>query len=274
MGSLIAAVASYAQARSLGGRWLLRMEDIDPPRERPGAAKAIEHDLIRFGLHSDKPTLYQSGRSAVYRQALQRLIDSGHAFACGCSRRHLGHGPIYPNTCSGGMPGDRTQRTWRIRTCGQFGFVDQVQGPFSQNLAVDVGAFIAWRADNLPAYQLAVVVDDEDQGITEVVRGCDLLDSTPRQIYLQRLLGLSTPRYLHLPVALNQQGSKLSKQTGARAIDPQQPIPALLAAWEFLGQSKPPKEACRSTQEFWCWAPARWSVRKVPTVSEIPINPV
>lgn len=269
MGSLIAALASFAQARHHGGRWLLRMEDIDPPRERPGAARAIEEDLKRFGMSPDGPTLYQSTRTAAYRLALHRLKASGHVFPCGCSRRHLGHGKLYPQTCSGGLPIGRTARSWRIRVSGCLGFRDLLQGEYRQDLASEVGPFILWRADGQPAYQLAVVVDDHFQRVSEVVRGSDLLESTPRQLFLQRLLGLPQPRYLHLPIALNEQGNKLSKQTGARPIDPQQPVPALLRAWSFLGQEPPPRAATASAEAFWRWAPARWQKDRIPAVTEI-----
>ncbi|MEM7708646.1 MAG: tRNA glutamyl-Q(34) synthetase GluQRS [Pseudomonadota bacterium] len=272
MGSLIAALASYAQARQQQGRWLLRMEDIDPPRERPGAAEAIEADLKRFGMSPDKPTLFQSTRTTAYQQALNRLKASGHVFPCGCSRRHLGHGHLYPQTCSGGLPPGRERRSWRVRVSGRYAFDDLLQGAYGQQLETEVGAFILWRADGQPAYQLAVVVDDYFQGITEVVRGSDLIGSTPRQLFLQRLLGLPQPAYLHLPVALNEQGNKLSKQTGARPIDPQQPMPALARAWSFLGQEEPPAEALTSPEAFWRWAPARWKANRIPAVTEIPAN--
>ncbi|MEM1090827.1 MAG: tRNA glutamyl-Q(34) synthetase GluQRS [Pseudomonadota bacterium] len=272
MGSLIAALASYAQARQQRGRWLLRMEDIDPPRERPGAAEAIEADLKRFGMSPDEPTLFQSTRTAAYQQALDQMKASGHVFPCGCSRRHLGHGHLYPQTCSGGLPPGRERRSWRVRVSGRYGFDDLLQGAYGQQLETEVGAFILWRADGQPAYQLAVVVDDHFQGITEVVRGSDLIGSTPRQLFLQRLLGLPQPAYLHLPVALNEQGNKLSKQTGARPIDPQQPMPALARAWSFLGQEKPPAEALTSPEAFWRWAPARWTIKLIPAVTEIPEN--
>lgn len=274
MGSLIAAVASYAQARAQHGRWLLRMEDIDPPRERPGAAQAIEEDLKKFGFEVDQPALYQSNRIAAYQRALERLKASGHVFHCGCSRRHLGHGKTYPNTCSGGLPPARVPRTWRIRVSGQVRFHDGVQGDGRQDLVTEAGAFILWRADGQPAYQLAVVVDDHYQAITEVVRGQDLLDSTPRQIFLQRLLGYPTPDYLHIPVAVNHLGDKLSKQTGADPIDPQQPLPALLRAWRFLGQMDPPVSALSTVERFWQWAPGHWSTQHIPSAPEIPLNRV
>ena len=274
MGSLIAAVASYAQAQAHQGRWLLRMEDIDPPRERPGAAKAIEEDLKRFGFQADQPALYQSDRTKAYRQALDRLLASGQVFRCGCSRRHLGHGRTYPNTCSGGLPSGRAPRSWRVRVSGQVVFSDALQGVCRQNLVTDAGAFILWRADGQPAYQLAVVVDDDYQGITEIVRGQDLLDSTPRQIFLQRLLGYTTPVYLHIPIAINHQGNKLSKQTGADPIDPQKPMPALRRAWRFLGQLDPPQDALSSVESFWHWASLHWSAKRIPAASEIPLNRV
>lgn len=239
LGSLIAAAASWLDARAAGGRWLVRIEDLDRPRCVPGAAGAILRALDRLGLHWDGEVLYQSRRLAHYRAALERLAP--HTYWCGCTRREIADSSlglaadgahIYPGTCRGGTA---RRRALRLRTTMEpIAFVDRVQGRREQLLERDTGDFVLYRADGLFAYQLAVVVDDAAQGITDVVRGADLLDSTPRQIYLQRLLGLPTPRYLHVPVALDAAGEKLSKQMGAAPIEAD--AGALARALAFLGQ--------------------------------------
>ena len=240
MGSLTAALASWLDARAAGGRWLVRMEDLDRPRVAPGAADAILDALARLGLNWDGEVVYQSQRRDLYHRALERL--AADTYWCGCSRREIADSslglaadgaPIYPGTCRAGTLGAR--RALRLRTSPEpLAFDDRVQGPQHQVLERDIGDFVLYRADGLFAYQLAVVVDDAEQGVTDVVRGADLLDSTPRQMYLQRLLGLPTLRYLHVPVAVAASGEKLSKQTGA------EPVGASMAtirrALRFLGQ--------------------------------------
>jgi glutamyl-Q tRNA(Asp) synthetase len=262
MGSLVAALASWLDARAAGGRWLVRIEDLDRPRCVPGAAEGILDTLQRLGLHWDGEVLYQSARQAVYPRALERL--QAHAYWCACSRREIADSslglasdgaPIYPGTCRSGAAG--TRRALRLRTTAEpIAFLDRVQGPQQQVLERDVGDFVLYRADGLIAYQLAVVVDDAEQGVTDVVRGADLLDSTPRQIYLQRLLGAPTPSYLHGPVAVNPAGEKLSKQTGADSIEPSQS--AVRRALRFLGQPQAASldEAVRN------WNPALISARR------------
>jgi glutamyl-Q tRNA(Asp) synthetase len=225
-GSLVAALASWLDARAAGGRWLVRIEDLDAPRAPPGAADEILRTLDRLGLHWDGEVVYQSQRSALYRNALQRLHD--RTYWCACSRREIADSSlglaadgaqIYPGTCRGGMAPGKTARALRIRTTHEeIGFADRIQGTQTQTLDTDLGDFVLERADGQFTYQLAVVVDDATQGITDVVRGADLLDSTPRQICLQRLLGYPTPRYLHVPAAVNAAGEKLSKQTGAAPV--------------------------------------------------------
>ncbi|HYY62739.1 MAG TPA: tRNA glutamyl-Q(34) synthetase GluQRS [Burkholderiales bacterium] len=239
MGSLIAAAASWLDARAAGGRWLVRIEDLDRARCMPGAADAILRTLERLGLDWDGEVLYQSRRLERYRAALAELAS--HTYWCGCTRREIADSSlglaadgahIYPGTCRAGTA---RKRALRVRTTMEpIAFVDRVQGRCEQLLERDIGDFVLYRADGLFAYQLAVVVDDAAQDITDVARGADLLDSTPRQIYLQRLLGLPTPRYLHVPVALDAAGEKLSKQTAAAPTeaDPQ----ALRRALGFLGQ--------------------------------------
>ena len=241
-GSLVAALASWLDARAARGRWLVRIEDLDRPRTQPGAAQDILRTLDRLGLTWDGDVVFQSERKAVYEKALQRL--KGHTYWCACSRREIADSAlglaadgaqIYPGTCRGGIAPEKTPRALRIRVEREtIGFTDRVQGWQQQVLECDVGDFVLYRADGQYAYQLAVVVDDAEQGITDVVRGADLLDSTPRQIYLQRLLGYATPRYLHVPAAVNAAGEKLSKQTGAQPIvDGKE---ALRRALRFLGQ--------------------------------------
>jgi glutamyl-Q tRNA(Asp) synthetase len=242
IGSLIAAVASWLDARAAGGRWLVRMEDLDAPRCLPGAADAILRALERLGLWWDGEVLYQSRRLERYREALAKL--HAHTYWCGCTRREIADSSlglavdgahIYPGTCRAGTP--RARRALRVRTsAAAIRFDDRVQGAQEQVLERDVGDFVLYRADGLYAYQLAVVVDDAEQGVTDVVRGADLLDSTPRQIYLQGLLGIPTPRYLHVPVAIDATGEKLSKQTGAAPIDASRE--ALRRALVFLGQPR------------------------------------
>jgi glutamyl-Q tRNA(Asp) synthetase len=226
-GSLVAALASWLDARAHAGTWLVRIEDLDPPREVAGAERAILDVLAACDLVSDEPIVRQSERGALYQAALDELAASGAVYPCGCSRAEveaaataLGLPPgVYPGTCRNGLR-QRAPRAWRFRVAaGSTTFVDRACGVYTQDLATAVGDFVVRRADGLWAYQLAVVVDDAAQGVTDVVRGADLLDNTPRQIALQRALGLPTPRYLHVPVVVNAAGEKLSKQTGARAVD-------------------------------------------------------
>jgi len=273
-GSLVAAVASYAEARAKGGQWLLRMEDVDRPRTVEGAADLILHTLEACGLFWDGEVLRQSERSGTYAQALERLRKQGHVFACACSRREVADSttnargePIYPGTCRNGLPPGRNARSLRVRVGkASIEFVDAVQGCIRQSLEHEAGDFVLKRADGCFAYQLAVVVDDAAQGITDIVRGADLLASTPRQIFLQRLLGLPTPRYAHVPAAVNETGEKLSKQTLAPAIEPHQASPHLVAALRFLGQDPPADLVRAAPAEIWAWAASAWSLARVPRV--------
>ena len=240
MGSLTAALASWLDARAAGGQWLVRIEDLDRPRAVPGAADEILRALERLGLHWDGEVVYQSRRDALYSAALDKL--RAHTYWCSCTRREIADSSlalatdgahIYPGTCRARKaPGGRALR---IRTDKEeIRFRDRLQGAQSQVLERDIGDFVLYRADGLYAYQLAVVVDDAAQGVTDVVRGADLLDSTPRQVYLQHLLGVPTPRYLHVPVAVNAAGEKLAKQTGAAPIEPS--FQTVRSALRFLGQ--------------------------------------
>lgn len=274
-GSLIAAVGSYLQARSRGGRWLVRIEDLDRPREVAGAADDILRTLETYGLHWDGPVLYQSRRDAAYAAALETLRARHAVYPCACTRQDiararlkLGGAADYPGTCRGGLPPGRQPRAWRVRTERQvIGFEDGVLGRCEFDLEHTSGDFVVRRADGLFAYQLAVVVDDAEQGVNEVVRGADLLDSTPRQILLQRLLGLPTPAYLHLPVATTARDEKLSKQTGAAPLDRNRPLPALRRALAFLGQPVP--DHADRLDTFWDAAVALWDASRVPRIRSI-----
>jgi len=251
-GSLVAALASWLDARAHGGQWLLRIEDVDTPRCVPGADALILQQLAACGLRPDAPPVYQSQRAPLYQQALDQLIADGHAYPCGCTRADIAqanaalglikprHGDlVYPGTCRperGGLQG-KAARAWRVQVPGskneapldKLTWHDRRLGPQHQHLASAVGDFVVKRADGLWAYQLAVVVDDAAQGITHIVRGEDLADNTPRQIQLQRWLGLPTPGYLHTPLVLGEDGDKLSKQNGAKALDVSTPLLALEA---------------------------------------------
>jgi glutamyl-Q tRNA(Asp) synthetase len=280
-GSLVAALASCCDARAAGGRWLVRIEDVDLARSRPGAESAILATLERYGFGWDGPVARQSERTAAYRAALERLQDAGDAYPCACSRRELEAAPaggggerVYPGTCRDGIAAGhprRAQRAWRVRVAGaQIEYGDRLQGPQAQHLARDVGDFVVRRADGLYAYQLAVVVDDALQEITHVVRGADLLASTPRQIFLQRRLGYPPLAYLHVPVAINAAGEKLSKQTRAAAL-PGDALPALTAAWRFLEQPLPAgSEAPATVSEFWTWAIRHWNPARLPPTAMLP----
>jgi glutamyl-Q tRNA(Asp) synthetase len=274
-GSLVAAVGSYADARSGGGEWLVRMEDLDPPREQPGAADAILEALESFGFEWDGEVMYQSRRDEAYRDALAHLAALGATYPCACTRKELQDSAlsapdgslVYPGTCREGLPAGKPMRAMRARVGDAVvAFDDDVQGRTAQDLAREVGDFVVLRADGLVAYQLAVVVDDAAQGITDIVRGADLLDSTPRQIHLQRLLGVPTPRYAHLPVAVNAAGEKLSKQTFAAPTDIARPAPALVAALTFLGQAPPSELARADAPAVLEWAVAHWSRARIPRV--------
>lgn len=268
-GSLVAALASYLDARVHHGQWLVRIEDIDETRSVPGADREILATLQQLGLHWDGEVVWQSQRNPLYQAAAARLAT--HVYGCACSRREIADSrlglasdgaAIYPGTCRHGVAAGRNARTLRLRVPeaaqAEIGFTDRALGPIRQNLAQEVGDFVLQRADGFWSYQLAVVVDDGLQGVTDVVRGADLLDSTARQIYLHRLLQQAVPRYLHLPLVRNPNGEKLSKQTGAAALDVRQPLASLQAAAAVLGLET---GLATDLAQFWRMALAGWQGR-------------
>lgn len=283
-GSLVAALASALEARAQIGEWHLRIEDVDAPRCLGIHADDILWTLERLGFCWDGPVVWQHERTQAYELALQRLREREMVFPCACSRRELAdaeiHGiavdgaALYPGTCRHGLPTGKSARAWRLGVGSTvIAFTDAVQGKIQSALAADVGDFVLRRADNLFAYQLAVVVDDAGAGITHVVRGADLLHSTARQIFLQQCLGLPTPSYAHVPIAVSSAGEKLSKQTGATPIGVERAGEELVTALNFLGQSAPPELARTSLVEIWQWASAHWSLAKVPQLMKLAYHP-
>lgn len=278
-GSLVAAVASHLEARSQQGEWLLRMEDLDTPRNMPGAADSILRSLEAFGFEWDGPVVYQSERNDLYAEMLSKLQQSGLLYPCGCTRKEIAdsaihgiEGAIYPGTCRNGLPPGKSARAWRIQVEDRaIGFDDAIQGHITQNLARDIGDFVLKRADGFYAYQLAVVVDDAEQGITHIVRGADLLDSTPRQIYLQQLLQLPAVDYAHIPVAVNELGEKLSKQTMAEALHLSDTSQLLIHALHFLGHLPPAELHAASLEEIWRWAFNQWRLTNIPRITSAAI---
>ena len=305
-GSLVAAVGSYLDAKHHQGTWLVRMEDVDAPRCLPEAAEDILRTLEAFGLRSDELVLYQSQRTTAYEQALAQLQASGAVYPCCCTRKEIAdsalhgiEGLVYPGTCRNGIQTGREGRAWRARTGTPFptpspvgrrelgslshrgrvregvGFVefdDVLQGHITQHLEKEIGDFVVKRADGLFAYQLAVVADDAKQGITHVVRGADLLTSTARQIHLQHLLGLTTPVYMHLPVAVNESGEKLSKQTLAAPIDISKPAETLMLALNFLKQNPPEKLVDDGVNALLDWAIQHWDTTPLRSLSALPAS--
>lgn len=270
-GSLVAAVGSYLDARHHHGKWLVRIEDIDTPRTVPGAADVILRTLEALGMEWDETVVYQSQRTHLYQAALHELQQQGLLYPCTCSRKEIADssivgisGPIYPGTCRNRPANPQKSHALRIRTTNEtIQFEDRVIGSYCQQLARDIGDFVLRRADGVYAYQLAVAVDDAAQAITHIVRGADLLDSTPRQIYLQRLLNYPTPHYLHLPIVTNAAGEKLSKQTNAAPIDTNHALKHLIEALRFLGQNPPPALAHGNLTDLWYWARQNWCVDRI-----------
>ena len=273
-GSMVAAVGSYLDAKSQGGSWALRIDNLDPPRVAPGSVDSIFRCLDQFQMVWDGAVVFQNTRLGAYRAALDQLRARGLVYACACSRKEIGDagmdgsdGPVYPGTCRNGLPPGRETRAWRVRTGDTaIEFVDLLQGRVRQDLEREIGDFVLFRADQIFAYHLACAIDDCAQGVTHVVRGADLMTSTPRQIYLQRLLGLPTPDYLHLPIAMNSAGEKLSKQTLASAVEGGH-APAILAdVLRFLNHS-PPDEVCADgVSALWKWALENWKRDRLPGV--------
>jgi len=265
-GSLVAAIGSYLDARHHQGKWLVRIEDLDTPRTVKGAAGEILGTLEAYGLYWDEGVIYQSRRTSAYEEAFHRLNDAGAVYPCACSRKEIadsalqrGDEPVYPGTCRNGMAQGRNARAWRVRVNDtRIAFDDRMQGNINQELATGVGDFVVLRADGLFAYQLAVVVDDAAQGITDVVRGADLLYSTPRQIHLHQLLGLATPAHMHLPVAVNAQGQKLSKQTLAQPVDKNNAVATIFDVLVFLRQAPPAELQHATAEQLLEWAIANW----------------
>jgi len=272
-GSFVAALASWLDARAAGGRWLLRMEDLDRPRVKSDASDRILAQLDAAGLHWDGEVAWQSRRLELYRQALDRLSEMDATYWCACTRKEIADsaiGPdsagVYAGTCRGGFARGKSPRAIRVRTKPEaIHFEDRLQGHIEQSVESEVGDFVVFRADGTFAYQLAVVVDDAEQGVTDVVRGADLIDSTPRQIHLQRLLGLPTPRYLHVPVAVSAAGEKLSKQKDAAEGSARD----LRAALAFLGHAAPAEVAGDELLE---WARGAWNPGAIPRRRTISVN--
>ena len=270
-GSLVAALASYLDARSVGGRWLMRMEDLDPPREEPGAQAAILKALESYGFEWDGEMVRQSDRHEAYAEVLNRLFSQGLAYACTCSRKQLEpyHG-IYPGLCRNAGHGTEDAAI-RIRVPElDYHFIDRVQGEFHQHLGRDVGDFVIRRRDGLYAYQLAVVLDDAWQGITDIVRGADLLDSTPRQLYLQELLGLRQPRYLHIPLITQPDGNKLGKSYRSPPLSEDQATLWLLRALRALGHKPGAELAYATPREVLDWGITHWDALLIPRTLSLP----
>lgn len=267
-GSLLAALASFLDARKANGLWLLRVEDLDPPREVSGSASAIIADLERWGMKPDAAILYQSQRAAAYLSACDQLIRQDLAYWCGCSRSELPESGIYPGTCSSGLAEGKQPRALRMRTLNRtIAFEDRIQGHILHELTRQSGDFVIRRADGYFAYQLAVVVDDAFQQITDIVRGADLLESTPRQIWLQQCLGLPTPRYAHTPLVIGKDGQKLSKRLNSDPLRLADPLHSLRLALKFLGQEAPELNFAGTLR----WAIEHWDLNRVPPLSSVPL---
>jgi glutamyl-Q tRNA(Asp) synthetase len=279
-GSMVAAVGSYLDAKAHAGQWLLRIDDLDPPRIAPGATDSILRCLETFGMEWDGDIVHQGARNEAYHAELHRLRQAGLVYPCACSRREIDEagidgieGAVYPGTCRNGMPAGRGARTLRVRTdTTTIEFYDLLQGPVHQALETDIGDFVLYRADQVFAYHLACAVDDAEQGVTHVVRGADLIASTPRQIYLQRLLGLPTPAYLHLPVAVNAAGEKLSKQTMAQAVGTGNPARTLDRVLRFLGHPPPAESRNAGLGELWRWATEKWRRERLPRTMTLAVR--
>ena len=275
-GSIVAALGSCLDARAQGGEWHLRIDDLDPPRTLPGATSDILRCLEALGFEWDGEVELQSRRRDAYHAALHRLRCRNLVYPCCCSRKEVAElamagaeAPVYPGTCRGGMQAGRPARALRVLTAGaRVQFDDRVLGPQTRELERDAGDFVLYRADGIYAFHLAAAVDDAEHGMTDVVRGADLLESSARQIWLLQRLGLPVPRYAHLPVALNADGQKLSKQTRAAPVDAAQPVPVLLRTLRFLGQAPPAELDEADGGQVWRWAIAHWDLARVPRTAQ------
>jgi glutamyl-Q tRNA(Asp) synthetase len=272
LGSLYTAAASYLDARASRGRWLLRIDDLDRPRELQGSAANIIRTLQAFGFEWDAEIVRQADRTAHYTAAVDALRTRGLTFECSCSRQSLAEGDRYPGSCRERplVPGAAKATRLRVDP-GYVQFSDRIQGTYRQDVAAAVGDMILKRRDQLFAYVLAVVVDDAAAGVTHVVRGADLLDNTPRQIHLQRLLGLATPVYAHVPVLVEPDGGKLAKSAHSVRLDGRTALPQLFRVFEFLGLGSPPDRATSTIGEAWAWATQRWDIRRVARRLTLPL---
>ena len=273
-GSLLAALTSFLDARANQGKWLMRIEDLDPPREPAGSAELILQQLQDFGMNWDDEVLYQSARLGIYEEIVDQLQDKGLAYPCDCTRPQIREmGLVYNGSCRERSTPPERPYALRLKTEAlEIGFDDKIQGHFSQQLELDAGDFVIRRKDELYAYQLAVVVDDEFQNITHVVRGWDLLDSTPRQIYLQRVLNYQEMSYIHIPIIVDGKGQKLSKQTFAPSIETDRASEAIYKALIFLGQVPPVEIAIERPESQLQWAIANWDSQAVAKVSSLPLE--
>ncbi len=278
-GSLLAALSSYLDAKKNNGKWFLRIEDIDKKREMKGASENIISTLETFGFEWDGRILYQSQRLEIYQSYLDDLLSLKLIYPCGCSRKEIAdsgnphgiEGAVYLGTCRNGQKKTEKNPSWRIRVDEKpIRYIDKIQGPQEQILSRDIGDFVLKRADNVFSYQLAVTIDDDDQGITNIVRGADLIDSTPRQIFIQNTLGLATPSYAHIPVATNIFGEKLSKQTLAQSLNVDNPTLHLWQAFKFLGQNVDPELTHSDLNTFWQFAIESWEINQVPKSRSMP----
>jgi glutamyl-Q tRNA(Asp) synthetase len=280
-GSIVAALGSCLDARAHAGEWCLRIDDLDPPRVMRGAADGILRCLDALGFEWDGAVLYQSRRREAYHCALHRMREQGLVYPCCCSRKDVAEvavagteGPIYPGTCRPGLASGRPARALRVRTAGaRVRFEDRVLGPQDRDLEREAGDFVLYRADAVYAFHLASAVDDGQQGMTHVVRGADLLESSARQLWLIRALGLPAPRYAHLPVVTDASGQKLSKQSQAAPIDPSRPAQTLWLALRFLGQDPPADIHAAPAADIWHWARAHWRLERVPRHAALSIPP-
>lgn len=266
-GSLVSAVGSYLAATSAQSQWLVRTEDLDPPREVAGSADGILRDLQSAGLKPGAAVLYQSNRTAAYEQTVDYLLETGRAYYCGCSRKEIPESGIYPGTCRNGISAGKKARSVRFlikpQTCI---FTDKAQGIIKEAMSADSSDFIIKRADGLYAYHLAVVVDDHFQGVTQVVRGADLLNSTGKQVCLQRAMGFETPEYMHLPLVLDARGKKLSKRDCSDPVRQSAPAECIKLALRVLGQNPP---AGLALDELWRWAESHWQEQRIPRTASI-----